>query len=253
MTKILAHTCRDKTYLPLLQNLASKTQVLSGSLHESIFDNYSKFQPEFVILPIQEYTQEFHEFVDTYKTQTNVIIFAGSLTDNMLVKYCDENNIRTICQNKSSENTLTYNYLYDSSAYRNLNFTRENKILTILSNNNEYNHKMLDDILYPKTMYNLVLVNNAEFKHPQNIGSAQFNDLAMLLNHYEYVIDLSNMFYAESSACGIKTIKVDDNLQSNIKDGVLYTEIQNVEEYSIDHFVNDKLLTLIHNITNKGK
>lgn len=253
MTKILAHVSRDRTYLPLLQNLVSKTQVISGSLHESIFDNYSKFKPAIVILPIHEYTQEFHEFVETYKKQTNIIIFAGELIDNALIRYCDENNIKTICKDKSGENILSYDYLYDSVTYRNLNLTRVNKILTILSDNNEYNHKMLDGILYPKTMHNLLLINNAEFKHSQNIGSAKFNDLAMLLNNYEYVIDLSNTFYAESSACGIKTIKVDDNLQHNIENHTLCSEIQSVEKYSINNFVDNKLLSLIHDITNKGQ
>lgn len=253
MTKILAHTCGDKTYLPLLQNLASKTQVLSGSLHESIFDNYSKFKPEVVLLPIHEYTQEFHEFVDTHRTQTNVVIFAGHLTDNMLIKYCDNNNIKLICQNKQGENVLSYQYLYDAEMYRDLNLPRANKILTILSNDNAYNHQILDNILYPKTFHNLILINNSEFQHPQNVGTAQFNDLAILLNHSEYAIDLSDMFYAECQACNIKTIQVDKNdLLLNIENSVFTEKVSDVTKYSISHFVDNELLPFINN-TNKGK
>lgn len=247
MNKILAHVCKDKTYLPLLQELSSRVEIINGSLHEAIFDSYQKYKPNTVLLPIQEYTKEFHEFVDTFKTETQIIIFAGSLTDNIVMEYCDANKIKTICKDKTGDHILTYKYLYDSNLYYNFNMQKTDKILTILASNNEHNHKMLDDILYPKSMFKLVLINNPDFKHEQNIGSAQFNDLAVLMNHHSYAIDLTNSYDAELQACGVKTFLVDENTVAyNIENNKFSKTEDHIEQYSIKNFVDIQLLPFIN-------
>lgn len=247
MKKILAHICREKTYLPLVQGLGEKIDLVSGILHEVLFDAYHKCQPDVVILPMQEYTQEFHEFVDQFKNKTQIIIFLGSLNNKDITEYCQKQAVSTIEQNQSENNELSYKFLYDTNTFRALDLPKIDKILTILSNNNEYNHQMLDSILYPNSMLKLVLINNKEFAHQQNIGYAEPNDLSILMNHYDYVIDLTKEYYAELQACTTKTIKLDENnLKHNIENKVLVPKINDVEQYSIYNFINNQLLPFIH-------
>jgi hypothetical protein len=239
MNKILAHVCNQRIYFPLLQQLNQKIDIINGSLHGNIFDAYHKYQPNTVILPIYEYTQEFHEFVDTFKDKINIVIFMGDIVHKDLTEYCHKFNIKTIKQGE------TYEYIYDSTVFVDLKTQRNDKILTILHNDNTINHQLLDDILYPKSNTKIVLINNPQFNHPQNIGLANSADMAVLLNKFEYVLDLTQSYSLEAQSCGIKNISLNGNLIDNIKELNLISLKDNIQQYSMENFINNKLLKLI--------
>lgn len=246
MKKVLAHLCNHRIYSSLLQELvgSNATTVTAGVLHESIFDNFSKLKPDIVILPIYEYTQEFHTFVDMLKEKTEIIIFFGDVIHNDLIEYCSVNNIKTIRQHDmDTENIISYRYLYDDKLYVNLNSERNDKVLTILSHDNTINHTALDNILYPNTKIKMALINNPEFKHNQNVGVANSRDLVLLMNKFDSLVDLTQSYTIEAQACGIKNIKIDDNLIKNIESMTLIDSIDSIENYSVLKFVSNKLLT----------
>lgn len=247
MKKILVHTTEHRVYVPLLQELSKYYTIIAGNLHESIFDLYHKYKPDFVILPIYEYTNEFHQFVDSMKDKTDIILFMGEVVHAELLEYCSSNKIKIIRQSDDCTDplVLSYKYLYDPTIFKNMDMIRKNKILTILSNNNEYNHKILDSILYPKTNHPLILINNPEFDHPQNVGVATTSDISILMNKYDYLLDLSELFYIESQACEINNIRIDDNLEKNISDRICNDKLSDIEKYSIQNFIQNKLLSFI--------
>lgn len=247
MKTILTHACDHRVYLPVLHELSNNNILVAGSLHESIFDLYHRHKPDLVILPIYEYTNEFHEFVDTFKDKTDIILFCGEVKHNELYQYCDNNNIKRIIQSDSDDSNLvlSYKYLYDPNIFKNMNSTRVDKILTVLSSDNNYNHHILDQLLYPNPGYPIVLINNQDFNHPQNIGTAGTSDMSILMNKYSYLLDLSGLFYIESQACGINNIIVDDKVSANINNRICYQQEKDIETYSIQNFVNNKLLSFI--------
>jgi hypothetical protein len=249
MKKILAHTCNHRLYNPLIQQLSeqSKLSVNIKSLHGSIFDSFHQLKPDIVILTIYEYTQEFHTFVNTMKSQTEIIIFMADAVHQDLMAYCEENNIKTIQEQKSDikKNVIPYLYLYDNKMYKNLFAERNDKFLVILSPDNSINNYMLQDILYPTTKLKVALINNPEFKHNQNIGLANSYDLMILMNKFYGLIDLTKSYSIEAQLCGIKNINIENDLKENITKNIVIDTINDIENYSIEKFVSDKLLPLI--------
>lgn len=243
MTKLLAHTCNNRTYQSLINGLSKHIKILGGSLHDNIFDTYSKYNPTTIILPIHEYTQEFHEFVNTFKNKVDINIFVGEILHSDLIKYCDTFNIKTIRRGDNiGNNVLSYQYLYDNEIFYNMDSERQEKILVIL---NDQDNSIIEPILYPNSDTRLVLINNPNFKHPQNIGLADGPDLAILFNQFTHLIDLTNSHTAEAQACGIKNLSISGDIIDNIKNSITIPKITNIEEYTVNNFVNDKLLKFI--------
>jgi len=246
MKKILTHVCQQRTYFPLLQELSKHAQLSSGVLHNSIFDTYHKYKPDMVLLPIYEYTQEFHEFVDKFKNETSIVIFLGDIVHNDLIEYCKHNNIKTIRQGEFNDpHIVGYKNLYDSNIFINMMAEKNNKILVILSDDNSINQKNLKDVLYPATKLPIVAINNLEFHHPQNIGVANSADMAILFNKFGHLVDLSGLYRVEAEACGIDSIVVDENILSNIENKVLVDKESSLDQYEIKNFVTKQLLPFI--------
>lgn len=246
MKTTLIHACNNRTYTPLIQNLSKKIDSTLLSLHNNIFDLYHKIQPKTVILPIYEYTQEFHDFVDAFKDKINIILFMGEIEHQDLTTYCTNFKIKTIRRTTDScSNSLGYEHLYDSTIFINNNLIKNDKILTILHSDSDINHKLLDPILYPKTQTKIVLINNPEFKHPQNIGVANSFDMAILLNQFGSLLDISGAYNIEAQACGIRNISIENDIINNIQQNILVPKIHNIEKYSITNFVNNQLLKFI--------
>lgn len=247
MNTILAHLSQERMYLPILQRIGDSAKVIATNLHQSIFDVFHKIKPETVILPIHEYTQEFHEFVDTFKDKLNIVLYTGNVFQEEVIKYHIYHKTKIIggSQIPEGENVLKYKHLYDEQIYKNLNKNRNDKILVILSNDNEKNHTMLDNILYPKTKIKLCLSNNHNFKHNQNIGVTNSNDLSIVLNTFGYLIDIEKNFTIEAQACGINNIELSENIIENINHSKYISPIKNLDEYSITNFVNNKVLKFL--------
>jgi hypothetical protein len=247
MSTILAHMLNEKLYLPILQNIGDKTNVIATVLHECIFDVYHKIKPQTLILPLQEYSQEFHDFIDQFKDKLNIIIYAGSIDHPQLFDYFNKNGIKVISglQSLDGNNVLRYEYLYDENTYSNLKQQRNDKILVMLSNDLDKNHKLLDNILYPNTKLKICLINNHQFKHEQNIGVTNTNDLCTALNTFSEFIDIDNNFYIESSVCGINNISLDGDLLANITNHKYTPPLQNIDKYTVKNFVNTQALSFI--------
>lgn len=246
MNKVLAHICNHRIYLPLLQQLNGRVNLISGSFHENIFDIYHKHTPSTVIFPVYEYTQEFHQFVDTFKDKVNIIIFMGDIVHKDLAQYCNNFNIKTIKQNSiNSHINLGYEHIYDSTVFHNLNVERNDKILTILHSDNAINHNLLDNILYPNTKLKIVTINNPEFKHVQNIGVANSSDISLLFNQYNKLLDLTGSYLIEAQACGIPNLALQPDIHQNIENNTIIEPKENIEQYSIQNFINNNLLKFI--------
>lgn len=230
----------------MINKLASDNEnCMIQQLHGRIFDMYNKHLPETVILPLQEYTQEFHDFIDALHKKINIVVFCESI-NNDIISYFINNKIKIIqkSDNQSTENILTYSKMYNNNIYKNINANRNDKILVMLSLDNEINKSILEDVLYPKTNHKLCLINNHTFEHPQNIGICNDHDLSYFLNTFSSFVDISNDFELEAIACGIKKIKC-DNLLENINTNRYIEYDYNIENYSIDNFVNTKLLSFL--------
>lgn len=247
MNTILAHLSQERIYLPILQKIGDSKKVIATNLHESIFDVYHKIKPDMVIVPIHEYTQEFHDFVVSFKDKIDIVLYTGNVFHDEIIKYYLSNKIKIIGSNQlpEADNVLRYSYIYDDQIYKNLDQERNDKILVILSNDNDKNHSLLDDILYPKTKIKLCLTNNHTFKHPQNIGVTNTNDLSVVLNSFGSLIDIDSNFTIEAQACNINNILVSDNLINNIQNKTYIDHISNIEEYTITNFVNNKILKFL--------
>lgn len=247
--KTLAHYIPDKDYIAILNSLLLTNNTAIANIHQQLFDFVHINNIDNIILPIHEYSQEFHYFVQNNIKTKNIILYFGHADHEDLRKYCVENKIGMI---KNTAENLDYPFISYSKVYDNTVFkpiestTRNNKILIVLSQDNDKNKQLLDNSLYPTNKLPVCLINNPAYEHVQNIGVAYQADLAIMFNTFEYLIDIDNSFALEAQACGIKNLSlINSNIIDTINEKSGMETVPNLEEFSSDTFVKNKLLPLM--------
>lgn len=241
--KTVAHYIPEKNYIGILNSLNQINPIILANLHDTIFDFTYVNKPDNMIIPLHEYTEEFHSFVQSKHKETNIIVYCGQLEHNELQNFFSSEDIKTIRHSKASNNKeLCYEYLYDSTIFKNLNYKRIDKTLIILSQDNEKNKSILNEQLYPNSKLPICLINNPDFDHPQNIGTAYQIELAKLLNTYKNLIDIDQEFDLEAQACGIQNLRYDTGIESAITDQIIKPEVDNLEICESNYFVSKVLM-----------
>ena len=246
--KTLAHYLPDKDYIAILNSLLHVGDTTIANIHQQLFDFVHINNIENIILPIHEYSQEFHYFVQNNFKTKNIVLYFGHADHEDLTKYCVENGIKVIKHSATglSDPFVSYSRIYDNTVFKPIsNIPRNSKILIILSQNNDKNKQLLDGALYPDSKLPICLINNPEYDHVQNIGVAYQADLAIMLNSFEYLVDIDGAFALEAQACGIKNLKVENGVLSSIENKTIYENIPNLEEFSSDTFIKTKLLPIM--------
>jgi hypothetical protein len=227
MKKILAHVSyTNKNYISiikyLVQHSTDSLQTIAASLHGNVFDASEETGCDYLFLSIEEYTQEFHDFVND--TNKMVFLFVDKVFPNDVISYLSsKNNVRFIAASGTDmlppEKTLFYEHLYDGEIFSNNNSERNDKIAILLSRFQEKN-ELLKECLYPISELPIVCFNNPSFDHPQNVGILSDVDTNYILNKCCAVVDIDGGYLVESKACECPYIKVDGSLKDNIKDMV---------------------------------
>jgi len=256
MTTILAHIGGTRKYRSILRHLYQKIPTLlhTDNLHNKIFDVSYVKKPSTLLFPISEYTQEIHTFIsEKHENIKPLIVIDRSVAQPELLGFLQKNTSSNFIVDSQTQHELapsvSYDYLYDDLIFHKLNnIERNTKIAVSLSSDNEKNHKYLDQYLFPNNRISgLVLFNNPEFKHPQNIGICNEPDLNFILNTYSYYVDMDDEFGVEAAACNIIQIDKEQPLDECIKNHLWNTKHseQSVEQYKCSAFVSDKLLPFL--------
>jgi hypothetical protein len=236
-TDILIHkNGYTKTHNSLIYGLIKNIQNHKVmNCHDKLYDLFFMFEPKKLFLQIEEYSNEWHSFIiDTGITNKPEIYLT---IDNNIVhkdKYLDIlSQIKTSGTNfiipkwLSDEikpdpalKRIVYNNLYNNDVFYSLESktNRNDKILCILSDDTDCINEV-KDYLYPNKMgHKMVMVNNAQVIHPQNIGIMLDSDMNVALNTYGSVIDLTKSYDAEIASCGIKKFLEPESNISEIVD-----------------------------------
>jgi len=252
MKKILLHLSDENSYKSFIRSLVKnndneKFQLIGNSLHGVLFDTSHKAEPDILIFPSSEYTQEFHDYITEYHNKIRIFIFANNLIVNTkIIDFWNSTNITVVSKiewfpEKTPEKWISYESLYDDDIYKNLNQSRNNKIAIYLSLDDEKNHALLSEVLYPKTNLPLVLFNSPTFKNEQNVGMLTPEDSCKVLNVFSKLIDIDNSFSLEASVCGIDILENGENIQEIISNNLLRSKSV-YENKSYSSFVKEIFL-----------
>lgn len=255
MKTVLAHISHNsKNYLGILRALSQKSDSVKcvfTSLHGVIFDASEEVGPDYILLTLNEYTQEFHDFLS--QTNKNVILCIDGMppgnTDDVIKFLAHKKNI-TFLSNISLEqfsidNLITYDKLYDDNVfYLKGNTTKNNKIGIMLSRDNIVNDK-IKNLLYPNVnTKQIVCLNNPGFNHVTNLGILTDSDLAEILNTFDAIIDLDDQFELEAAACSCNVYD-NDTIADKLELMVFKKFSGDLAKHTFKYFVNDKLLPLL--------
>lgn len=252
MKKILAHIGGSRQYRSILRHISilnnDSINFIANSLHSKLFDTCYTQKPDIILYPGVEYTQEIHNFIVQNNKKVQIILYIDRPVQPVdLFKFWSDTGCKILSYNRSgsiADNLLECETFYDDSIFTTLpNLTRNTKIAVSLSIDNNKNNALLENMLYPNQKeYNLVLFNNPEFKHPQNIGIYNEPDLNYILNTFGYFIDMDQEFVLEAAVCGIKNLDIN---HSNIIDALMnqqYIKQTLTDQNKCSHFVNNELI-----------
>lgn len=257
MKKFLIHSGGSRQYRSIirhLQNHITPVNYIVNQLHNKIFDISYITKPNVLIFPISDYTQEIHNYIQKNNTTLQTVFFIDILIPqtDLLNHLSQQNNCSFIIDNKTHyklNNSISYDHIYDDQIFKILDVGERNEKLAVsLSADNNKNTELLKDILYPNiSKYPIVLFNNPEFKHEQNIGLFNEPDLNYILNKFSYFMDLDNEFSVEAKICGIPIIRECTDTDTAIQNKDYLTTLQDIdtEQYRCSSFVKNKLLDFL--------
>ena len=189
--------------------------------HDKIYDLFYMLEPEKIVLQGEEYSNEWHSFIadetgngkklevfitiDNNDTKYEQYISLLRQTQNMNATFIvPKNQKKKLKEENIKIKSIEYEYLYNSDVFHKLeNLERNDKTLCIMSTDVSCLNK-IEETLYPRSKEKIVLINNSEIEHDQNIGLMFDSDLNKALNTFGSVIDLSNSYLAEITACETK-------------------------------------------------
>lgn len=247
--KILAHNGGARQYKAILRHLGNANDIVVNDLHNRLFDMCYVLKPNILLFPINEYTQEIHNYIEKNQHRHKIILYVDTAIDNpQLTHYLLNSNCGFITNQNinaqfATQNSISFEYIYDDHIYRQTpDQTRNNKIAVALSPDTDRDYAILKDMLYPNAS-NMVLFNNPNFKHPQNVGVYNESDLNYLLNTFSYFLDMTQDFALEAAAAGI--VWCGD--PETIKDRILSQDYNNsfdstYQQYKCSTFVSQKLI-----------
>lgn len=100
-------------------------------------------------------------------------------------------------------------YLINTSVFKDLEISKKNQTIYFL----DYDHEIpeyLQDKLYPSSKEKILLFNNTQLKHPQNLGTLSEIAKNSILNESMYFINNRfNEYLAEAIVCGCKVVNID--------------------------------------------
>lgn len=255
MKNILIHLSNENDYRSfvkaVVKNASNDYHLIGNSVHEVLFDTHHKVKPDIIVLPSNEYTQEFHDYITEYHRRVKIILFTNNLVIN--TKIIDFwNNTGSIIISKKEfypekqpQQLISYDNLYDDDIYKNLKQLRNDKIAVYLSNDDDKNHTILDEILYPNSTIPLCLFNSISFKHEQNLGLLTPADSCKILNTYKALIDIDDRFSLEASACNINNLSTSGNIKNNIAKNLFKSPVADAHARSYFSFVQTEFLPIL--------
>lgn len=207
-----------------IMRVSSSYQIIN--CHNRLYDLYFSLKPKNLLFQIEEYSNEVHAFATDKSLKDNPTKIFISIDDNEarqqnyvdILKQIVNASITLIIPKKLTEHIqsiglnfdmIVYDTIFNSDVFFPLNIQRNNKILCILSTDKECVSK-IETLLYPSTSLPIVLINNPDVSHDQNIGLMFDSDLNFALNTYSAVIDLSNSYRSEISVCGIDSYDINE-------------------------------------------
>jgi hypothetical protein len=225
----------------------SNTDVLFGKFHGKLFSTYQKHRFSNLVWHISEYTQEFHDFVRDHDDSVKIYLVVDGLVDDKFVEHINNTNINVVLKknidSKYKNTVCLFDNLYDHTIFFDTGPERNNKIVVLLSKNNEKNIELLSDIIYPKTNRQIVVMNNPEYESEVNVGVFNYPDLANILSLYSGVIDLDQNYLLESQASGINHYDIVNYSIIDAIDNIRLTEkISNIETKTYKYFIDKYLI-----------
>lgn len=196
--------------------------------HDKIYDLFYMLGPEKIVLQAEEYSNEWHSFIadetgNGKKLQVFITIDNNDTKHDQyisLLRQIQNTNAtflvpKNLNEKLKEENikvkSIEYEYLYNSDVFHRLdNLEKNDKTLCIMSTDSSCINR-IEEVLYPRSKEKIVLINNSEVEHDQNIGLMFDSDLNKALNTFGSVIDLSSSYLAEVVACETKISEKDTN------------------------------------------
>lgn len=239
----------------IIQDIYNKANVIRHKTHGQLFAIYQKAKPQIVFLTASEYTQETHNFILDHVGDCQIYLIIDIDVNNAdLMTFWDKTPIKRIVNKEISQqlsnSSIAFGKMYNPNMFFDQKLQRNNKIAVILSNNTKDNESVYD-ITYPNKVEDksIIVLNNAEFESPVNLGIFNGADFAMILNTFDALIDISGDFALEAQACNIKYYNIDNQTPKQAIENKAFKNLDaNLSDCTYEKFVEEKLLPDIRNI-----
>lgn len=218
---ILAHSSSYiKNYNYILKSLLKLYSLNIVNLQGVLFDSVAANKCDYLILPIENYSVEFHAFIsDPRNNDVKILICVddNKANDEAVIHILSQISRQVVCimpnrldiQNNNIQFITYQNLINKDIIHIQDNNQKNNKILCILPNSTE-KLSIIKPYLFPNTMLPIIMINNPSIEYDQNIGICFDEDINEMLNTCESVIDLSESYTSEISHLQVKSHDISD-------------------------------------------
>lgn len=219
-------------------------QILHSSINKNIYNIYYSLNFDYCIFNLSSIDNEIIQFISEYASTVKIFIYLDvpNYTDVNLIDafknsvyYLIPENTFHHYQNYDNVIKINNNLVNTKIFYMNNNITRDAGSICVFLDLFESIPEPLIDKLYPKTKLKIMMYNNPNIKHAQNLGVLSEMDKAYVLNKSTYFIDYNNYYTYEAISCGCKILNI-NNIDAEHCINI------NHEITNYDHFVKEYIL-----------
>jgi hypothetical protein len=178
-----------------------------------LYKIYFNFKPEVIILSNYHLTKNTKQFIEDVHTETKIFVYHFYHEDSYsnVVQELNHLNIKHITHHDSENSILIPDNLVNTNLYNYTDITKIDKIVCFLDGFKEIPPD-INSYLYPNNNIPLLLFNNPNIKHPQNLGILAEPHKAELLKSYKYYLSCGalNDYSNEALLCGCCVLSPDD-------------------------------------------
>lgn len=192
---ILVQQSQNK-FISNLDSLMHKYNIIFANIDRNIYKIRSQINPDVYIFSEKQMGYEEHHFCQNVK-------------DKKIIVYTESKKPVELPAHVTIINHSSMPLLCNTQRFQNADATIRDIDYCYFLDYDEKIPQQLINRLYPNTKYKILLFNNTNIKHPQNLGYLTEDEKAQVLNNAKYFIS-NNMNYAiEANMCGCKVVNLD--------------------------------------------
>jgi hypothetical protein len=194
------------------------TNIYTANINNNLYAIHYSKNISHLFVSASLITNEIQQYIAEFFQSVKIFIYHDTGLNHEILDTYKNTCIHLIDKKYKTKNTISIPVLVNTSLYNGIknNIEKTHDIVCFLDNLKEIPDK-LKLFLYPNSQLRIILFNNANIKHSQNLGTLTEYDKSIILSQAKYFIPIDENYIAEAFISGCEVIDIEELASLNPK------------------------------------